>query len=136
MNRNGASRKIGATLVAVIASYATYANAQTVASIPAVTAARMVTVSTSRPGSRSDDAIILDVRRAIRRVPEMNDSAIHIRAHRGVVTLTGSVPESWQISRAGNAARSVRGVTGVSNRLTERKKDVAVRGEQPAPSVG
>lgn len=136
MNRNGANRKFGATLVAVIASCATYANAQTVVSTPTVAAAHMMAVSTSPPGSRSDDAIIRDVRRALRRVPEMDDSAIHIRAHRGVVTLTGSVPESWQISRAGNAARSVRGVRGVQNRLTERKKDEAAIEQRLAPSVG
>ncbi|CAB3799390.1 hypothetical protein LMG28614_04956 [Paraburkholderia ultramafica] len=136
MNKNGASRKFGATLVALIASCATYANAQTVASTPAVAAAQMMAVSTSPPGSRSDDAIILDVRRALRRVPEMDDSAIHIRAHRGVVTLTGSVPESWQISRAGNVARSVRGVRGVQNRLKERKKDVADFEQRLAPSAG
>ncbi|WP_293037996.1 BON domain-containing protein [Paraburkholderia sp.] len=40
----------------------------------------------------------------------------------GVVTLTGTVPESWQISRAGIAARSVLGVRSVSNRLTLRKR--------------
>jgi osmotically-inducible protein OsmY len=136
MNRNGASRKFGAMLVTVIASCATYANAQAVVSTPGVAGARMVAVSTSSPGSRSDDAIILDVRRAIRRVPDMKDSGIHIRAHRGVVTLTGSVPESWQISRAGNAARSVRGVRGVSNRLTEKKKDVAAIEQRVALSFG
>nr|WP_275937521.1 BON domain-containing protein [Paraburkholderia susongensis] len=96
----------------------------------------MVAVSTSRPGARSDDAIIRDVRRALRRVPEMDDSGIRIRAHRGVVTLTGTVPESWQISRAGNAARSVRGVMGVSNRLTERKKDEAAIEQRLAPLAG
>jgi hyperosmotically inducible periplasmic protein len=136
MNRYGASRTIGATLVAVVASCATYANAQTAVSTQDVATAGMVMVSTSPPGSRSDDAIIVDVRRAIRRVPDMKDSAIHIRVHRGVVTLTGSVPESWMISRAGNAARSVRGVRGVSNRLTERKKDVAGIERSLAPSAG
>ncbi|WP_429574382.1 BON domain-containing protein [Paraburkholderia sp. UCT70] len=55
----------------------------------------------------------------------MDDSEIHIRASHGVVTLTGSVPESWQISRAGNAARSVLGVKSVTNRLTVRKSDAA-----------
>ena len=136
MNGNSAGRKFRMTLIAVIASCATYANAQTVASTPTGAAAHRMTVSTSRPGSRSDDAIIRDVRRAIRRVQGMDDSAIRIRAHRGVVTLTGSVPESWQISRAGNAARSVHGVTGVSNRLTERKKNVAAIEQRLARSVG
>ncbi|WP_233805343.1 BON domain-containing protein [Paraburkholderia sp. HP33-1] len=53
----------------------------------------------------------------------MDDSGIHIRASHGVVTLTGEVPESWQISRAGNAARSVLGVRTVTNRLTVREGD-------------
>lgn len=138
MNRQGVSRNFSTTLVAIMASYATCVSAQTVASKPAVAAgaAQMMTVSTSPPGSRTDDAIILDVRRAIRRVPDMVDSAIHIRAHRGVVTLTGTVPETWQISRAGNAARSVRGVRGVSNRLTVRTKHVAVIDQRDVPPAG
>jgi osmotically-inducible protein OsmY len=136
MNGNDASRKISATLVAVIVSCAACANAQTVNSLPTIDAAQMVAVSTSPPGRRSDDAIILDVRRAIRRVKDMDDSAIRVRAHRGVVTLTGTVPQSWQISRAANAARSVRGVTGVSNRLTVRKKHMAMIEQHLAPSVG
>ncbi|MCC8402959.1 BON domain-containing protein [Paraburkholderia sp. MMS20-SJTN17] len=80
-------------------------------------------VSTTPPGTRPDTSVIRDVRRALRRVPDMDDSGIHIRAHLGVVTLTGEVPESWQISRAGNAARSVLGVRAVTNRLTVREED-------------
>jgi osmotically-inducible protein OsmY len=53
----------------------------------------------------------------------MDDSGIHIRVSHGVVTLTGEVPESWQISRAGNAARSVLGVRSVTNRLKVREED-------------
>jgi osmotically-inducible protein OsmY len=136
MNRSGADGIIGATLVAVVASCATCANAQTAASPPAFEAAHMLTVATSPPGSRSDDAIIVDVRRALRRVPDMDDSMIHIRSHRGVVTLTGTVPETWQISRAGNAARSVRGVRGVQNRLQQRTKHLAAIGQQLVSSAG
>ncbi|MBN3802396.1 BON domain-containing protein [Paraburkholderia sp. Ac-20336] len=136
MNTNGTSSMIGAALVALIASCASYANAGEVMSAPAGEAAHMMTVSASPPGRRSDDAIILDVRRALRRVPDLDDSGIRIRARRGVVTLTGTVPESWQISRAGNAARSVRGVTGVSNRLTERKKNMAAIGQGHASLAG
>lgn len=134
MTRNDAGRKFSATLIAVIASFAACANAQTPGGASTITSSPMVQVSTSPPGSRSDDAIILDVRRAIRRVPDMVDSAIRIRAHRGVVTLSGWVPESWQISRAGNAARSVRGVRGVSNRLTAKKHHVAAIEQPLAPS--
>jgi len=120
MDINGASRIIGAMLAAAIASCATYANAQTGVSVPADGAVNLVAVSTSPPGTRPDTAIIRDVRRALRRVPHLDDSGIQIRASLGVVTLSGWVPESWQISRAGNAARSVHGVRSVSNRLRAR----------------
>lgn len=113
---DGRSRMIGAMLAGAFASGAICADAQAVADAPA----QMMAVAASPPGTRQDRALIRDVRRALRRVPELDDSDIHIRARLGVVTLTGTVPQSWQISRAANAARSVHGVRGVSNRLTAR----------------
>jgi len=136
MNINGASRISGAILAVAIASGATCANAQTRWGTPADTAAHIVAVSTSPPGSRADTDVIRDVRRALRRVPEMDDSDIHIRARLGVVTLTGTVPESWQISRAGNAARRVLGVKSVRNRLTLRKGETAAFEQRLAASIG
>ncbi|KXU83754.1 transporter [Paraburkholderia monticola] len=123
MNENGARRIIGAMLAAAIGSCVIYANAQTGVSAAAYGAPQMLAVSTSAPGSRPDTSVVRDVRRALRRVPDMDDSGIHIRVSHGVVTLTGEVPETWQISRAGNAARSVLGVRGVTNRLTVREGD-------------
>lgn len=114
MNMNGRSRMIGAMLAVAFASGAICADAQAVVDAPA----QMMTVAASPPGTRPDRALIRDVRRALRRVPQLDDSDIHIRARLGVVTLTGTVPESWQISRAANAARSVHGVRGVANRLS------------------
>lgn len=123
MNINGASRIIGAMLAAASTSCAIYANAQTTMNAPPDGAFQRVATSTSPPGTRPDTSVIRDVRRALRRVPDMDDSGIHIRARLGVVTLTGEVPESWQISRAGNAARSVLGVRSVTNRLKVREEE-------------
>lgn len=122
---NGARKIISAVSVAAIASCASYANAQTATSAQAGAAMQKVALAAPRTPhpSRPDSSIIRDVRRALRRVPQMDDSGIHIRVSLGVVTLTGSVPESWQISRAGNAARSVLGVRAVTNRLTSRDED-------------
>ncbi|QQC66011.1 BON domain-containing protein [Paraburkholderia ginsengisoli] len=117
MNKKAAGRMSGAMFVVAIASCATYANAQTGLSTPADFGGQMLAVSTSSPGTRPDTSVVRDVRRALGRVPEMDDSEIHIRVSHGVVTLTGRVPETWQISRAGNAARSVLGVRSVRNRL-------------------
>lgn len=126
MNRNGANGIIGPMLFVAIASCAacaSSANAQTGVNELAGVAVQRVSAST--PGSRPDTSVVRDVRRALRRVPDLDDSGIHIRVSRGVVTLTGSVPETWQISRAANAARSVLGVTAVTNRLKAQKEDAA-----------
>jgi osmotically-inducible protein OsmY len=120
MNRYGAKRIIGAMLYAAIASCVTEASAQSAANASAGVAVQRVSAST--PGTRPDSSIVRDVRRALQRVPEMDDSKIHIRVSLGVVTLTGTVPETWQISRAGNAARAVLGVKSVRNRLTVPKE--------------
>ncbi|MGF6659670.1 hyperosmotically inducible protein [Paraburkholderia atlantica] len=136
MNANNASRIIGATLVAAIASASAYASAQPALCATADVVAQKVAASGSPPRPKPDTSIVRDVRRALRRVPDMDDSKIHIRSSQGVVTLTGTVPESWQISRAANAARSVLGVKSVRNRLTVRESDEATIEQRPAASAG
>lgn len=129
MNRNGANGTIGtfgAMLFVAIASCAAgagSANAQTGVNEPP--GAAVLRVSTSTPGRRPDTSVVRDVRRALKRVPDLDDSDIHIRVSHGVVTLTGTVPETWQVSRAANAARPVLGVTAVRNRLKARKEGPA-----------
>lgn len=132
---NGAKGTIGligligwAVVVWIASGGGLCADARAATSSAVAADAQIITVATSPPGTRSDDSIIADIRRALRRVPDMDDSAIRIRSQRGVVTLSGTVPESWQISRAANVARRVHGVKSVSNRLTEREKE----GGEPA----
>ncbi|WP_321922101.1 BON domain-containing protein [Paraburkholderia guartelaensis] len=122
MNRNGANGTIGAMVFVAIASCAAHANAQAGVNEPVSVAVQRVSAST--PGSRPDTSVVRDVRRAIRRVPDLDDSDIHIRVSHGVVTLSGTVPETWQVSRAANAARPVLGVKAVTNRL-KAKEDAA-----------
>ncbi|WP_321911220.1 MULTISPECIES: BON domain-containing protein [unclassified Paraburkholderia] len=129
MNRNGASGPLGTlgaiafVAIASCAASAGSAYAQTGMNDPPGVAVQRVSAST--PGTRPDTSIVRDVRRAIRRVPDLDDSDIHIRVSHGVVTLTGSVPETWQISRAANAARPVLGVTAVRNQLKAQKEGAA-----------
>jgi hyperosmotically inducible protein len=117
---NGARRMIGAMAAVAIAICATYADAQTAGGMQndAATQSPQVTASSSSSRARSDSQLVRDVRRAFTRTTGLNSSAIHVQARHGVVTLTGRVPQRSQIQRAGNAARSVRGVRSVSNRLT------------------
>ncbi|WP_321898828.1 BON domain-containing protein [Paraburkholderia heleia] len=117
MKTNG-KRQIARTLVfAAIAGCAGHAHAQAAASAPGEASAQQ---GASAPSGRSDSALVRDVRRAFTRTTGLNFANIHVTAHHGVVSLTGSVPHQSQIARAGDAAGSVRGVTSVSNHLTVR----------------
>lgn len=120
MKSNGMSRIVGAIAAVSLAICATYANAQTPGGMPNNASAQSQPITTSQSRARTDNQLVRDVRRAFTRTAGLNSAAIHVQARHGVVTLTGSVPQRSQIQRAGNAARSVRGVRSVSNRLTVR----------------
>ncbi|MEM5331112.1 BON domain-containing protein [Paraburkholderia sp. JHI2823] len=121
MNVNAANCKIGAILaMIVISSGSNHANAQTSMNTWAGATAQTVAYSTSRLQNRPDSAVTRDVRSALWRTPNLDASGIRVRARLGTVTLTGWVPERRQISLAGHAARSVRGVRSVSNQLLLR----------------
>jgi hyperosmotically inducible protein len=117
MKTNGTSKMIHAMLALAIASCTTFANAQTNATAPADASAQQESGAASAPASRPDSTLVRDVRRTFTRTPGLNFASIHVEAHEGVVTLTGTVPRRSQIELAGNAAKSVRGVMDVSNKL-------------------
>ncbi|MEM5310761.1 BON domain-containing protein [Paraburkholderia sp. JHI869] len=116
MKTNGKSQIARVLVFAAIATGAGYAHAQTAASAPAEASAQ----EGAAQSGRSDSALVRDVRRAFTRTTGLNFANIHVTAHQGVVSLTGSVPHQSQIARAGDAAGSVNGVTSVSNHLTVR----------------
>ena len=66
----------------------------------------------------SDRALAYAVRGALARAPGFDVSGVFVRARAGDVTLSGSVPSGEQIGEAESVARSVAGVTSVSNALT------------------
>ncbi|WP_408323449.1 BON domain-containing protein [Paraburkholderia strydomiana] len=119
---NGTSRIVGAIAAVSLAIGATCAFAQTPGGMPNDASAQNQPVTTSSSRARTDSQLVRDVRRAFTRTTGLNSASIHVQARHGVVTLTGSVPQRSQIQRAGNAARSVRGVRSVTNRLTVRTR--------------
>lgn len=58
------------------------------------------------------------VRRTLARVKGLNSGSIVVVAQGGVVTLAGSVPDPSQIEVAVSAAKGVKGVNAVSDKLT------------------
>ncbi|WP_309249563.1 BON domain-containing protein [Paraburkholderia sp. CNPSo 3272] len=111
---------VGAALAFAIAGGAPCASAQTPVSPAVDTSAQKAAVAPTAARRRSDTMLAGDVRRALVRNPGLNSMNIHVQVRGGIVTLTGWVPQRSQIERASIAARSVRGVRAVSNRLTVR----------------
>lgn len=121
MKTNGVRTTIRAMAIAGIALCAlsgSPVNAQTTGGPPTDTRGTPSPSAAPPSRPRSDSAIVRDVRRAFTRTPGLNSASIQVRSRHAFVTLTGRVPQHSQIQRAGNAARSVRGVRGVTNRLT------------------
>ncbi|MGF6781312.1 BON domain-containing protein [Paraburkholderia sp. GAS334] len=59
-----------------------------------------------------------NVRTAMAKVKGIDMTQLFVYAKGGVVTLSGSVPKSDQVVRAGEIAKSVPGVSSVDNRLS------------------
>ncbi|CAB3755551.1 BON domain-containing protein [Paraburkholderia humisilvae] len=67
---------------------------------------------------QADRALAKAVRRALGKTPGFDVSGVFVKARGGAVTLSGSVKDGSQIGQAEEVARSVQGVTSVSNKLT------------------
>jgi hyperosmotically inducible protein len=71
----------------------------------------------SKKASPADRALEKSVRRALSKAQGFDSSGVFVRARGGAVTLSGSVRSGDQIERAAEIARSVEGVSSVSNKL-------------------
>jgi hyperosmotically inducible protein len=78
------------------------------------------TTQSANPQSskQADRALAKAVRRALSKSQGFDVSGVFVKARNGAVTLSGSVKDGSQIGRAEEIARSVQGVTSVSNKLT------------------
>ncbi|SAK98761.1 transport-associated protein [Caballeronia temeraria] len=79
------------------------------------TAGPNVPASTSKTADR---ALAKSVRRALGRVKGLDPTRVYVRAKGGSVTLSGTVRDQAQIELAESTAKSVAGVSSVSNKMT------------------
>jgi hyperosmotically inducible periplasmic protein len=106
---------ISAALLAMASAGASYAQSGNASPNNA-----MASPTTSAPMSsaKADRALARSVRRALDKAPGFNVSGVFVKARSGAVTLSGTVDDGDQIRQAEDVARSVQGVTSVSNRLS------------------
>jgi hyperosmotically inducible periplasmic protein len=74
--------------------------------------------NSSKAAPTNDRALAKAVRRALAKGQGVDVSNVFVRARDGAITLSGTVGDSGQISQAERIARTVPGVTSVSNRLS------------------
>jgi hyperosmotically inducible periplasmic protein len=103
------------TLSAQAQGDASSAPAATAAPQTGSSATPAATQATSRAADR---ALRRHVLNALEKAQGLRASGITVRAHNGAVTLQGGVPEQAQIEQAAQVAKSVPGVTSVTNALT------------------
>jgi hyperosmotically inducible periplasmic protein len=72
----------------------------------------------SKKATPADRALGKQVRRALAKAQGFDVSGVFVRARGGDVTLSGSVKSGDQIAQATDIAKSVQGVTSVTNKLT------------------
>lgn len=72
----------------------------------------------SSKATPNDRALAKAVRRALAKGQGVDVSNVFVRARGGAVTLSGTVGDNGQVNQAGEIARTVPGVTSVSNRLS------------------
>jgi hyperosmotically inducible periplasmic protein len=76
------------------------------------------TAAPAQSSKQADRALAKAVRRALSKAQGFDVSGVFVKARGGAVTLSGSVKDGSQIGQAEQIARSVQGVTSVSNKLT------------------
>jgi hyperosmotically inducible protein len=107
---------VGIVLSLVLVS-SVYAQSQS--SAPTATVDSAASAKANQKSIRKADRKLgSDVRRALSKTKDIAVENIFVRARGGAVTLTGSVPDNAQIDRAAEVARSVPGVTSVTNKLS------------------
>ncbi|MBP0595419.1 BON domain-containing protein [Paraburkholderia sp. LEh10] len=87
-------------------------------SIPSYAQTDNAQTAQSSKATPADRALGKAVRRALAKAQGFDVSGVFVRARGGAVTLSGSVKSGEQIQQAEEIAKSVQGVTSVTNKLT------------------
>ena len=104
-------------VVAVVLACNVYAQSSDAMASGAMASGTMAAPS-AKSVKKANSQLGRKVRSALAKAQGIDVSSIAVRARGGAVTLTGSVPDQGQIDKAGEVAKSVDGVTSVSNKLT------------------
>jgi len=115
-------RALGAAAVAVCLSGSVYAQSSEPAASEAPAAAKSASKAAAKSAKQANRKLGYAVRKAISKQNGIDVSNITVRSKGGAITLEGSVPDAEQIEKAEAAAKTVPGVTSVSNKLSVQQQ--------------
>jgi osmotically-inducible protein OsmY len=107
-----------ATQILILSACLSFSLSSYAQSSDATSNAGMSPPANSSKATPNDRALAKAVRRALAKGQGVDVSNVFVRARGGAVTLSGTVGDNGQINQAGEIARTVPGVTSVSNRLS------------------
>lgn len=114
-------RALGIAAVAACLSGSVYAQSSEPAAAEAPAAATQ-SKSAAKTAKHANRKLGYAVRKAITKAGGIDVSNLVVRSRGGAITLEGSVPDQAQIDKAGEAAKGVKGVTSVTNKLTVQQQ--------------
>ncbi|RQU11753.1 BON domain-containing protein [Burkholderia cenocepacia] len=114
-------RALGVAAVAACLSGSVYAQSSDAAATeaPAASSAPKAAAKTAKKANRK---LGYAVRKAITKAGGIDVANIVVRSKGGAISLEGTVPDQAQIDKAEEAAKSVKGVTSVTNKLTVQQQ--------------
>ncbi|MGZ2743874.1 BON domain-containing protein [Burkholderia stagnalis] len=115
-------RALGAAAVAVCLSGSVYAQSSEPAAPEAPAAAKSASKAAAKSAKQANRKLGYAVRKAISKQNGIDVANITVRSKGGAITLEGSVPDAAQIEKAEAAAKTVPGVTSVSNKLSVQQQ--------------
>jgi len=113
-------RALGVAAVAACLSGSVYAQSSDAAATEA--AATSAPKAAAKTAKKANRKLGYAVRKAISKESGENVSNLVVRSKGGAITLEGTMPAQDQIDKAEAAAKGVKGVTSVTNRLTVQQQ--------------
>ncbi|MCA8071795.1 BON domain-containing protein [Burkholderia vietnamiensis] len=108
-------RALGVAAVAACLTGSVYAQSSDAAATEAAASSPKAAAKTAKKANRK---LGYAVRKAITKAGGVDVANLVVRSKGGAITLEGTVPDQAQIDKAEEAAKSVHGVTSVTNKLT------------------
>ncbi len=102
--------------------------------IVALLLALTMSVSCSRLGAPSDDAIATDIKAKMFSEPALKNASVDVSSKGGVVTLTGQVPDDAARLAAYKIATEAKGVSKVNDQMSVAMAQAAPEVAVPAPA--